>query len=74
MKENYKLKLKQMNNLKELTRFYWAQVKLYPFLHKELSELVELAMSEIDEGGSENNECNLAYRDMVEIIEEHQNK
>ena len=63
-----------MNNLTELKRFYWAQVKLYPFLNKELSELVELAMSEIDEGGSESNECNLAYRDMVEIIEEHQNK
>jgi len=62
-----------MNNLTELKRFYWEQIKLYPFLQSQLSELVELAMSEIEEGGSESNECNLAYRDMVEIIEEHQN-
>ena len=37
--------------------------------HKQtLIDFYQLALSEIDEGGSEMHECELAYNDMLEVV------
>jgi hypothetical protein len=41
-----------------------------PTLHNEIYDIVNLAISEIDEGGSENHECELARRDIEFIVNE----
>lgn len=41
-----------------------------PNLKDEISDFYYLAASEIEEGGSESHECDLAYNDMVELIKE----
>lgn len=50
--------------LKEHTRKFIAD---FPESRHEFIEFYELAISEIEEGGSEQHECNLAYNDMLEI-------
>lgn len=54
-----------LKTLKEKTR---ELIKEYPAYIEELSSLYELALDEIEEGGSEDHECELAYNDMLEII------
>ena len=41
-----------------------------PDLKDEILDFYSLACSEIEEGGSELHECELAYNDMVELIKE----
>jgi hypothetical protein len=42
-------------------------IKAKPELKEEIQDLYSLAISEIEEGGSEMHECELAYNDMVEL-------
>ena len=42
-------------------------IKAKPELKSEIQDLFSLAVSEIEEGGSESHECELAYNDMVEL-------
>lgn len=42
-------------------------IKAKPELKSEIQDLFSLAISEIEEGGSESHECELAYNDMVEL-------
>ena len=42
----------------------------YPVLKQELIELYILACDEVEEGGSEAHECELAISDMNQLIEE----
>jgi hypothetical protein len=42
----------------------------YPVLKQELIELYILACDEVEEGGSEAHECELAIADMDQLIEE----
>ena len=42
----------------------------YPVLKQELIELYILACDEVEEGGSEAHECELAISDMDQLIEE----
>jgi hypothetical protein len=39
-----------------------------PDLKSELVDYYQLAVSEIEEGGSEDHECELAYSDMLDLI------
>jgi len=40
----------------------------HPHLTEEIRDLYSLAVSEIEEGGSESHECHLAYEDINELI------
>ena len=42
-------------------------IKANPELKSEIQELYSLAISEIEEGGSEYHECDLAHNDMLEL-------
>jgi len=42
----------------------------YPKKGDELREFYHLAVSEIEEGGSESHECSLAWRDMLDSVGE----
>jgi hypothetical protein len=56
--------------IKELKETTLKLIDMHPKHTEELRELYFLAMSEIEEGGSEEHECDLAYRDMLEVIGE----
>lgn len=40
----------------------------YPSYSEEFMDLYQYAMDEIEEGGSEDHECELSYNDMLEIL------
>lgn len=56
-----------LERLKELTKQLIAD---YPQHTEELVDLYQLAVDEIDEGGSEAHECELAFSDMKCTIED----
>jgi hypothetical protein len=43
-------------------------IKQHPDKKDELVDFFQLALDEIEEGGSEMHECELAYSDMLEVI------
>lgn len=53
-----------LDTLKDHTRKFITD---FPESKSEFVEFYELAISEIEEGGSERHECELAYNDMLEI-------
>lgn len=55
-------------NLSELKREVLKMIDMHPKHTEELRELYFLALSEIEDGGSETHECELAYSDMEEVI------
>lgn len=57
-------------NLHELKTYAVKMVEENPTLKKEIYDFVQLAIDEIDEGGSENHECELARRDIEFIVNE----
>lgn len=56
-------------NLQQLKVEALKIIKEKPELKSEIQDLYSLAISEIEEGGSEMHECQLAYNDMLELIE-----
>ena len=46
-------------------------IKEFPDLADDVKDLFELAMTEIEEGGSESHECQLAINDMEELVKEY---
>lgn len=56
--------------IKELKDQVLKLIDMHPKHTEELRDLYFLAMSEIDEGGSETHECELALRDMLELVGE----
>jgi hypothetical protein len=56
--------------LNELSIHTKALTTKYPVLKQELIELYILACDEVEEGGSEAHECELAISDMDQLIEE----
>ncbi|MDA9262861.1 hypothetical protein OAC86_00835 [bacterium] len=56
--------------LTELSTRTKALTIKYPVLKQELIELYILACDEVEEGGSETHECELAIADMDQLIEE----
>lgn len=59
-----------MNDLKELRVEVLRLIDMYPKQADELRDLYHLAVSEIEGGGSEGNECSLAWRDMLDSVGE----
>lgn len=57
-------------NLHELKIYAVKMVKENPALKKEIYDFVQLAIDEIEEGGSEQHECSLAQRDIEFIVNE----
>lgn len=57
-------------NLHELKIYAVKTVRENPTLKSEIFDFVQLAIDEIDEGGSENHECELARRDIEFIVNE----
>lgn len=57
-------------NLSELRTEAIRIIKAKPELNEEIRDLYSLAVSEIEEGGSESHECDLAYNDMLELERE----
>ena len=61
-------------NLQELKIYAVETAKENPTLKKEIYDFVQLAIDEIEEGGSENHECELARRDIEFIVNEKMNE
>jgi len=57
-------------NLHELKTYAVKMAKENPTLKSEIYDYVQLAIDEIEEGGSEDHECNLAQRDIEFIVNE----
>jgi hypothetical protein len=60
-------------NLIHLRKFCDQKIKEHPNLKDEIYDFYELAVSEIEEGGSEVHECALAMQDIEELLND-QNK
>jgi hypothetical protein len=57
-------------NLQALKSEVIKSINENPDLKSEILDFYYLAVSEIEEGGSESHECELAYNDIVELIKE----
>lgn len=55
--------------LQELRKESLRLVKENAQLSNEIWDFYSLAVSEIEEGGSESHECDLAYNDIIELIQ-----
>lgn len=60
-----------MNSLQELTKYTNEKIILHPHLKEEIMDFYQLALDEIEEGGSIANECSLAYNSIEELINEN---
>ena len=60
-------------NLQQLKQRTLEFIKQYPSYEVEFLDYYYLAVAEVEEGGSENHECELAYGDMVHIVEDIKN-
>lgn len=60
-------------NLQQLKQSTLEFIKQYPSYEVEFLDYYYLAVAEVEEGGSESHECELAYGDMVHIIEDIKN-
>ena len=60
-------------DLQELRQEAIKIIKANPELKSEIQDLFSLAISEVEEGGSESHECDLAYNDMIELQNEANN-
>ena len=54
-------------NLQQLKAEAIRIITAKPELKSEIQDLYSLAISEIEEGGSESHECQLAYSDMIDL-------
>ena len=54
-------------NLQQLKAEAIRIITAKPELKSEIQDLYSLAISEIEEGGSESHECQLAYGDMTDL-------
>ncbi len=59
-----------MTTLKSLREFAAQLIVKNPDHQDEILDLYHLAVSEVEEGGSESHECHLAYNDMISLIKE----
>lgn len=55
-------------NLQQLRSYCKEMIDKHPHLTDEIRDLYSLALSEIEEGGSEVHECHLAYEDINELV------
>jgi len=59
-------------NITQLKEYARGIISRNPELKDEVVNLLELAISEIDQGGSESHECGLAMNSMDELVSENQ--
>ena len=59
-----------MSDLKELNEYVNEVMMRHPSLKEEVVDLFQLAISEISDGDSEWNECQLATGSIMDLIEE----
>lgn len=59
-----------MNTIKELRTEAMRLIDRYPQHSETIRGYYQLALDEIEEGGSESHECSLAYRDMLDCLNE----
>lgn len=57
-----------MNNLKDLQIWVQGISKNYPEHKDEIWDYISLCQSEIEEGGSESHEVQLAYNDICDLV------
>jgi hypothetical protein len=62
---NLAIKIINKQTFKEKTA---ELINKYPAYSEEFMDLYQYAMDEIEEGGSEEHECELSYNDMLEIL------
>ncbi len=55
-------------NLDDLKKYAKESVTKWPHYGKEIAEIVELAVEEVESGASEHNEVELAMDDIYELI------
>ena len=55
-------------NLQTLKVYLKESITKHPQHKEEIVDLYSLCVSEIEEGGSEDHECDLCYRDVEELI------
>lgn len=55
-------------NIEALKTFCKETIITYPTLTSEITEYYELALMEIEDGGSESHECQLAYDDIQTLL------
>jgi hypothetical protein len=60
-----------MSQIKELMAFCRQAISQHPELAPQISDLYELALCEVQEGGSEQHETELAMRDINELLANH---
>lgn len=59
-----------MNTIKELRTEALRLIDQYPAKSNEIRGYYQLALDEIEDGGSESHECSLAYNDMLDSLNE----
>ena len=60
-----------MSSVEYLRKFIKQQKEKHPSLASDINDLYYLCLSEIDEGGSENNEVDHCISDIEELIEDN---
>ena len=56
--------------MQELTAYAKEKIKEFPQLEEDIIDLVMLARDEIEDGGSEDHECEFAYGSIDELLSE----
>lgn len=56
--------------LNELLTFCQEKIKEFPNLEEDIMDIYQLASDEIEEGGSEYNECQIAESEILDIIKD----
>ena len=59
-----------MNNVLQLKKYVREITAQYPDLDEEISDLYDLCLNEIEEGGSEQHEIHLCKTDIDQLVEE----
>jgi len=54
--------------LRELYQYCQEVVEKHPSLGSEIMEFYDLAVMEVEDGGSENHECELAVSDIEDLV------
>jgi hypothetical protein len=57
--------------LRDLYRYCTDKAELHPELYDEIDEIYRLAETEVEDGESEDHECELAVSDIEDLIKEN---
>lgn len=58
-------------NIKKLEELTGSLIENYPEYKEDFLDLYQYALDEIEEGGSQEHECELSYNSMMEIIKDY---